>query len=82
MHFDEVYHARTATEFLQYWRYGEPHEIYEFTHPHLAKYAMAAGIVLFGNDRVVAESDLGTPVRDAAIEPRWDDRPRPRCPAR
>ena len=22
MHFDEVYHARTATEFLQYWRYG------------------------------------------------------------
>ena len=25
MHFDEVYHARTATEFLQDWRYGEPH---------------------------------------------------------
>ena len=23
MHFDEVYHARTATEFLQSWRYGE-----------------------------------------------------------
>ena len=22
MHFDEVYHARTATEFLQGWRYG------------------------------------------------------------
>ena len=22
MHFDEVYHARTATEFLQDWRYG------------------------------------------------------------
>ena len=22
MHFDEVYHARTATEFLQAWRYG------------------------------------------------------------
>ncbi|HEX9043732.1 MAG TPA: hypothetical protein VF802_01780, partial [Candidatus Limnocylindrales bacterium] len=31
MHFDEVYHARTATEFLQDWRYGEPHAIYEFT---------------------------------------------------
>ncbi len=73
MHFDEVYHARTATEFLQHWRYGEPHGIYEFTHPHLAKYGMAAGLVLFGNDRVVAESDLGTPVRDAVIEPRWDE---------
>ena len=39
MHFDEVYHARTATEFLQGWRYGESHDIYEWTHPHLAKYA-------------------------------------------
>ena len=45
MHFDEVYHARTATEFLQDWRYGIPHDIYEYTHPHLAKYAMAAGLV-------------------------------------
>src|ERR1019366_8208990 len=42
-HFDEVYHARTAMEFLQDWRYGMPHDIYEFTHPHLAKYAMAEG---------------------------------------
>ncbi len=73
MHFDEVYHARTATEFLQDWRYGEPHAIYEFTHPHLAKYAMAGGLVLFGDDRVVAESRLGTPVRDAAVEPSWDE---------
>jgi hypothetical protein len=73
MHFDEVYHARTATEFLQFWRYGEPHSIYEFTHPHLAKYAMAAGIVLFGNNEVEATSRLGTDVRDAAVEPRWDD---------
>ncbi len=73
MHFDEVYHARTAAEFLQDWRYGEPHGIYEWTHPHLAKYAMAGGLVLLGDDRVVATSDLGTPVRDAAIEPRWDD---------
>ncbi|MEA2026915.1 MAG: hypothetical protein U9O18_09500, partial [Chloroflexota bacterium] len=31
MYFDEVYHARTATEFLQHWEYGEPHDIYEFT---------------------------------------------------
>jgi hypothetical protein len=73
MHFDEVYHARTAIEFLQHWRYGEPHGIYEYTHPHLAKYAMAGGIVLFGDNQVVATSDLGAPVLDAAIEPRWDD---------
>lgn len=73
MHFDEVYHARTATEFLQHWRYGEPHDIYEYTHPHLAKYAIAAGIVLFGEDRVSATSDLGVPVADAAIERRWLD---------
>ncbi len=73
MHFDEVYHARTATEFLQDWRYGEPHGIYEYTHPHLAKYAIAVGLVLAGDDHVVAESDLGAPVRDVAIEPRWDD---------
>ena len=52
MHFDEVYHARTATEFLQDWRYGIPHDIYEWTHPHLAKYAMAVGLVLWGEDDV------------------------------
>jgi hypothetical protein len=73
MHFDEVYHARTAIEFLQHWKYGEPHGIYEYTHPHLAKYAMAVGIEVFGNNQVVAEADLGTAVDDAAVEPRWDE---------
>jgi hypothetical protein len=73
MHFDEVYHARTATEFLQDWRYGLSHDIYEWTHPHVAKYAMAVGLVLWGEDKTQATSDLGTPVTDAAIEPRWDD---------
>ena len=70
MHFDEVYHARTATEFLQSWRYGLSHDIYEWTHPHVAKYAMAAGIVAFGNDKVNATSELGVPVVAAAVEPR------------
>ena len=51
MHFDEVYHPRTATEFLQDWRYGISHDIYEWTHPHLAKYAMALGLVTFGEDK-------------------------------
>jgi hypothetical protein len=72
MHFDEVYHARTATEFLQDWRYGLSHSIYEWTHPHLAKYAMAVGIELWGDDRVTSQSNLGVPVVDTAIEPRWD----------
>jgi len=70
MHFDEVYHARTATEFLQDWRYGIEHDIYEWTHPHLAKYAMAAGLVLWGGDGVRATSALSVPVRAAVIEPR------------
>ncbi|HEY8845208.1 MAG TPA: hypothetical protein VIM24_00995, partial [Candidatus Limnocylindrales bacterium] len=73
MHFDEVYHARTATEFLQDWRYGISHDIYEWTHPHLAKYAMAAGLVVLGDDQVSATSELGVPVLDAVIEPRHDD---------
>jgi dolichyl-phosphate-mannose--protein O-mannosyl transferase len=71
MHFDEVYHARTATEFLQDWRYGIDHSIYEYTHPHLAKYGIALGLIAFGNDRVTATSELGAPVTDAAIERRW-----------
>jgi C-terminal four TMM region of protein-O-mannosyltransferase/Dolichyl-phosphate-mannose-protein mannosyltransferase len=73
MHFDEVYHARTATEFLQSWRYGLSHDIYEWTHPHLAKYAMAAGIVLWGEDDVSATSELDVPVRAAVVEPRRED---------
>lgn len=70
MYFDEVYHARTATEFLQDWRYGMPHDIYEFTHPHLAKYAMAGGIVLFGNNTVSSTAKL-PPLSDAVLEPRY-----------
>ncbi|MES2210688.1 MAG: phospholipid carrier-dependent glycosyltransferase [Chloroflexota bacterium] len=73
MIFDEVYHPRTAVEFLQYWRYGISHDIYEWTHPHLAKYAMAGGIVAWGNDRTTATSELGVPVLAAAVEPRWDE---------
>jgi len=73
MHFDEVYHARTATEFLQDWRYGESHDVYEWTHPHLAKYAMAAGLVLWGEDHVAGTGNLGTPVVAAAIEHRGED---------
>ncbi len=73
MHFDEVYHARTATEFLQDWRYGIRHDIYEFTHPHLAKYAMAVGLVVAGDDRVTDQVSLGTAVRDVMVAGRYED---------
>ena len=72
-HFDEVYHARTAMEFLQGWNYGIPHDIYEYTHPHLAKYAMAEGINFLGGNEVTATTELGGPVKDVLVEPRWDD---------
>ena len=71
MHFDEVYHARTAVEFLQHWRYDMEHSIYEYTHPHLAKYVMALGVITLGNNRVTDSRDLGVPMRAAAVEPRW-----------
>jgi outer membrane protein assembly factor BamB len=70
MYFDETYHARTATEFLQEWRYGVPHDIYEWTHPMLAKYAMAGGIALAADDRVTVTTTLGVTVQDAVVQER------------
>ncbi len=70
MHFDEVYHARTATEFLQDWRYDIPHNIYEWTHPHFAKYAIAAGITLFSDDKVQSTDNIGAPVKAVTVQPR------------
>ena len=46
-------------EFLQGWNYGIPHDIYEYTHPHLAKYAMAEGINFLGDNKVTATTELG-----------------------
>jgi hypothetical protein len=68
-YFDEVLHGRTATEMLQDWRYGRPHEILEWTHPHLSKYLMAAGIEALGGHEVNRVDGLGLAVRDAAVEP-------------
>jgi hypothetical protein len=75
MHFDEVYHARTATEFLQDWRYNIPYNlpgsyVYEWTHPHVAKYAIAGGIALFSDDKVTSTGQLGVDVADVLIQPR------------
>ncbi|MEA2652156.1 MAG: hypothetical protein QOI85_1877, partial [Chloroflexota bacterium] len=40
-HFDEVYHARSATEWLSNWQNGWDRDVYEWTHPMLAKYLIA-----------------------------------------
>ena len=78
MHFDEVYHARTAMEFLQDWRYGMPHSIYEFTHPHVAKYGMALGIEALGNNKVTSTAQLASSITtDATIEQRWSPTDQP-----
>jgi hypothetical protein len=73
MYFDERWHATSATEFLQDWRYGMPHDLSEVTHPHLAKYFMAAGLVAFGGDHVTSGGLLATPVTDATFEPSYVD---------
>jgi len=52
MYFDEVYHARTAYELLA------QRDVYEWTHPHLAKELMALGILAFGSDRVAGREDV------------------------
>ena len=72
MYFDEVYHARTGMEFLQHWKYGERHSIYEYTHPHLAKYTMAWSVDTFAENKVTGTGTVGaTGVTAAAVEMRW-----------
>jgi predicted membrane-bound dolichyl-phosphate-mannose-protein mannosyltransferase len=75
MYFDEVYHARSATEFLQDWNYHLPHNIFEWTHPPLAKYAIAAGITLFADDKVTGSANLGVPVHTAIVQERTAQSP-------
>ena len=72
MHFDEVYHARTATEFLQDWRYGDESRHLRVDPSAPRQVPIAAGIVAFGDDRVSATGSLGAPVNDALVEPRHD----------
>ncbi|HEX6475307.1 MAG TPA: phospholipid carrier-dependent glycosyltransferase, partial [Candidatus Limnocylindria bacterium] len=67
MHFDEVYHARSATEWLTDWQEGWTRDTYEWTHPMLAKYLIAAGIVVANPNQVVSETDTGLPYRALAV---------------
>ena len=69
-HFDEVYHARSATEFLSSWQHGWDRDVYEWTHPMLAKYLIAGGIVLADPNGVTAERPLDGPTHALAVAPR------------
>ena len=68
-HFDEVYHGRSATEFLSSWQEGWDRDVYEWTHPMLAKYLIAAGIVVANPNSVVDSSPLGAPSNALAVAP-------------
>jgi len=55
--FDEVYHAFTAREYLnnnidawEWWTTPPPGVAYEWTHPPVAKYGIAIGMLLFGEN--------------------------------
>ncbi len=69
MYFDELYYPSTGAEFLGAWRYGQPTNIFEWTHPHVSKYLMAASLGVLGNDRVTGTANLGSAVTDVAFEP-------------
>jgi predicted membrane-bound dolichyl-phosphate-mannose-protein mannosyltransferase len=58
MHFDEVYHARSAMEFLADWEHGWTRDVYEWTHPMVAKYLIAAGMEITDPNKVVASTSL------------------------
>ena len=68
-HFDEVYHARSATEWLADWQEGWTRDTYEWTHPPLAKYLIAAGIVVADPNKVVGGTDLDAPAGVIAVAP-------------
>ena len=67
MHFDEVYHARSATEWLTDWQEGWKRDTYEWTHPMLAKYLIAAGIVLADPNKVIDQAPSDAPWTAMAV---------------
>jgi predicted membrane-bound dolichyl-phosphate-mannose-protein mannosyltransferase len=69
MHFDEVYHARSAAEWMADWEHGWNRDVYEWTHPMLAKYLIAAGIVAVDPNKVTGESELDAPALVVTVAP-------------
>ncbi|MEP7041219.1 MAG: phospholipid carrier-dependent glycosyltransferase, partial [Chloroflexota bacterium] len=77
-HFDEVYHARSATEWLADWQEGWTRDTYEWTHPPLAKYLIAAGIVAADPNKIVGRTDLEAPATAVAVAPQRTAQTRPK----
>ena len=69
-HFDEVYHARSAAEWLSAWQNDWDRDVYEWTHPMLAKYLIAAGIVVADPNRVLDTREIDAPITALAVAPR------------
>jgi Gpi18-like mannosyltransferase len=69
MIFDEVYHARTAADFISDWKWGWTRDPYEWTHPMLAKYLIAAGIEVANPNQVSGTIELDEPVTSLAVAP-------------
>jgi hypothetical protein len=67
--FDEIYHARSATEWLSDWEHRWTRDVYEWTHPMLAKYLIAAGIVVANPNQVTGTLDLDAPANALAVAP-------------
>lgn len=72
-HFDEVYHARSAAEWLSAWQNDWDRDVYEWTHPMLAKYLIAGGIVVADPNKVVGSAELDAPSASLAVAPRRAD---------
>ena len=68
-HFDEVYHARSAMEWLSDWEHGWTRDTYEWTHPMLAKYLIAAGIVAMDPNNVRDTIEVASPRPAVAVAP-------------
>ncbi len=77
MIFDEVYHARSATEWLADWEHGWTRDTYEWTHPMLAKYLIAAGIVVADPNQVVTRRPLDSVPVAVAVAPQRTASDRP-----
>ncbi len=68
-HFDEIYHARSAMEWLADWNEGWTEDTYEWTHPMLAKYLIAGGMVISDPNQVRATTALNAPSPGLAVAP-------------
>jgi predicted membrane-bound dolichyl-phosphate-mannose-protein mannosyltransferase len=73
-HFDEVYHARSAAEWLSAWENDWNRDVYEWTHPMLAKYLIAGGILAADPNKVVGREPLSAPATSLAVAPERQSR--------